>query len=102
MLVMGCILSLTLVTDNAIAASKKKVVKKHVINSNEFNDEGSISTRQELQQIDVQQIYVDERYLGGKVFVKTIIFYDVTFGNNRHTIMWHEKNSNNYGFVTNN
>lgn len=103
MLVMGCILSLTLVTDNAIAASKKKVVKKHVINSNEFNDEGSISTRQEPDQLDCQALKIDERWTdGGTVHYKKICFYDVIISQNKHVIMWNDVyHPNHYGFISN-
>ena len=52
------------------------------------------------QQLDCQEINVDERYLGGKVWKRKICFYDVTIGsNNRHLVMWHVVGGGEAGFV---
>ena len=56
-------------------------------------------THQEPKQLDCQKIVVDEKYLGGKVFEKKICFYDVVIGDNKHITMWHELNSDKYGFT---
>ena len=56
-------------------------------------------THQEPNQIDCQKIVINEKYLGGKVFERKICFYDVVIGDNKHITMWHELNSDKYGFV---
>lgn len=100
---MLCVSCVTLTTTDADAAGKKKIVKEKVTNSNELNDEGSISTRQEPQQIDCQAIKIDERWTdGGKVHYKKICFYDMVIEQNKHIIMWNDVyHPKHYGFIIN-